>query len=138
MPHRRCAFGVALVALLLSATACTSKGNESESTGGDVALFDSTVVHRIEVSFDNDDYDAMIKAYTDNGTKEWMEATVTIDGTTYQRAGMRLKGNSSLGGLRGGFGGARQPQGRTQNGSTTRHPYRPRIQRLRAAAKRPM
>ena len=28
--------------------------------------------------------------------KEWIEATVTIDGEVVERAGLRLKGNSSL------------------------------------------
>jgi spore coat protein CotH len=30
------------------------------------------------------------------GDKEWISATVTIDGTTFENAGLRLKGNSSL------------------------------------------
>ena len=44
----------------------------------------------------------MLDAYTSTGDKEWIEATVTIDGETYERAGIRLKGNSSLRGLLGG------------------------------------
>ena len=41
----------------------------------------------------------MIATYQETDEKEWIEATVTIDGTTYERVGMRLKGNSSLRGV---------------------------------------
>jgi spore coat protein CotH len=84
------------------AAAATSLG----AVGG---VLDSSVVHEITVEFDPDDYDAMIAAYTSTGEKETIEATVTIDGETFERVGMRLKGNSSLrgllGGNRGGGGG---------------------------------
>jgi spore coat protein CotH len=120
---------VPLVALVVGvATACGSGDDATESaadpTTGDTtsdievtdttadgdevpALFDSSVVHDIEVSFDQADYDAMIATFTDTGDKEWIEATVTIDGVTYEQVGLRLKGNSSLAGLGGGFGGPR-------------------------------
>ncbi|MET0908860.1 MAG: CotH kinase family protein, partial [Ilumatobacteraceae bacterium] len=48
----------------------------------------------------------------DTGDKEWIEATVTIDGTTFERVGLRLKGNSSLAGL-GGAGAIGGVPGRT-------------------------
>ncbi len=60
------------------------------------SLFDSTVVHDISVDFDQDDYDEMIVTYETTGEKDWIEATVTIDGTTFEDVGVRLKGNSSL------------------------------------------
>lgn len=63
-------------------------------------LFDSSVVHEIAVLFAQEDYEAMIEAYSGSGDKEWIEATVTIDGRTYRNVGMRLKGNSSIMGLR--------------------------------------
>lgn len=34
--------------------------------------------------------------YFSEGSKEWIEATVTLDGTSYPRTGLRLKGNSTL------------------------------------------
>jgi spore coat protein CotH len=43
----------------------------------------------------------MIDTYAATGDKEWIEATVTIDGATYEQVGLRLKGNSSLRGLGG-------------------------------------
>ena len=81
-----------------AADASNASGTSLSSTGGCVtsALFDSSSVHSIAVEFDVDNYAAMIAAYTAAGDKEWIEATVTIDGETYERVGLRLKGNSSL------------------------------------------
>ncbi len=59
-------------------------------------LFDSSVVHAISVNFETDAYDEIISAYVSTGDKDWMEVTVTVDGTTFESVGMRLKGNSSL------------------------------------------
>ncbi|MFW2382956.1 MAG: CotH kinase family protein [Acidimicrobiales bacterium] len=73
-----------------------SAGIDSNST---VALFDSAVVHDIEIEYDQDAYDAMIETYETTGEKDWIEATITIDGTTIENVGLRLKGNSSLFGL---------------------------------------
>ncbi len=73
-----------------------------------VALFDADAVHDIELTFDQSDYDAMIETLASTGEKEWIEVTVTIDGVTYENAGARLKGNSSLAGLSAtGPGGGR-------------------------------
>ena len=70
-----------------------------------VALWDHTLVHDLVLEFDQADYDAAIQAYVGSEDKVWIEATVTIDGATYQQAGIRLKGNSSLFGLRNQAGG---------------------------------
>jgi spore coat protein CotH len=75
-----------------------------DDVAGDVALFDRSLVHELEVEFDRRDYDRMIRRFTDGDAKEWVEADATIDGTPVDSVGLRLKGNSSLGGLRGGFG----------------------------------
>lgn len=69
------------------------------------APFDSSVIHDIEVAVDQDVYDEMVANFVATGEKDWIEATVTVDGTTYERVGLRLKGNSSLMGLRRGFPG---------------------------------
>jgi spore coat protein CotH len=78
--------------LALAARAATA-------SGGTVALFDSGVVHDIEIEYDQDAYDSMIETYETTGEKDWIEATITIDGTTIENIGLRLKGNSSLFGL---------------------------------------
>ena len=107
-----------LTAVALLGAACSSGGSSGpassaeEAAGGrtagadNVALYDSGVVHDIAVRFDQAAYDAMVDAYVSSQDKEWIEATITIDGVTLEKVGMRLKGNSSLRGLaRGGAGG---------------------------------
>ncbi|CAA9534078.1 MAG: Spore_coat_protein_CotH [uncultured Thermomicrobiales bacterium] len=68
------------------------------ATGG--TFLDAGMVHDVAVTFEQRDYDAMIETYATSGDKEWITATVAIDGATYPNVGMRLKGNSSLMGLR--------------------------------------
>lgn len=68
-------------------------------------VFDASSVHSISVEFSDADYAAMIETYTSTSEKDWIEATVTIDGVTYEQAGIRLKGNSSLRGITTGGGG---------------------------------
>jgi spore coat protein CotH len=96
-------------------TLVPSTTSVSPANGG---LFDDSVVHDISITFDQADYDAMIQTYKTSGVKDWIKATVTIDGTSYQNVGMRLKGNSSIRGLKdgrtGGPGGnvsASRPEG---------------------------
>jgi spore coat protein CotH len=89
-------------AAAVAATSPASTDAGSAREGGEV--FDSSYVHEITVEFDEDDYDAMIEEFTSSGDKEWIEATVTINGVAYEGAGIRLKGNSSLQSLTGGGG----------------------------------
>jgi spore coat protein CotH len=105
-----------------SSTASTSDSSvdsgveaSTASTDEEATLFDDSVVHDIDVSYDQADYDAMIDTYVETGEKDWIEAKVTIDGVVYEQVGLRLKGNSSLGGLGGrGFpGGGQRPDAGT-------------------------
>lgn len=122
MRRTRSAFTSALVAVALVGAACSSSGSTpapaaGRTAGGDnVALYDNSVVHDIAVTFDQTAYDAMVDTYVSSEDKEWIEATVTIDGVTLEKVGMRLKGNSSLRGL------ARAGGGGTQNGVTRTTP----------------
>lgn len=93
-PLARVGAGLLAVALL-GASAIPASAQDTP------AIFDSSAVHAISVTFDQAAYDAMIAAFQETGDKEWIEATVTIDGVTYADVGMRLKGNSSLMSLRG-------------------------------------
>ncbi len=107
---------VAVTAALV-ASGCASFNGAGESASSDSgvevnsepvasdAVFDSSTVHSISVDLDEADYEAMIDTYLSTEDKEWLEATVTIDGETYEQAGIRLKGNSSLRGLSGAGGG---------------------------------
>ncbi|MGB5185637.1 MAG: CotH kinase family protein, partial [Acidimicrobiia bacterium] len=102
---------VAAIATIISvglvASACGFTADEAAAgdvaapatATADVSVMDPSVVHDITVSFDEDAYDAMIDTYAAAGDKEWIEATVMIDGVTYEQVGLRLKGNSSLRGL---------------------------------------
>jgi spore coat protein CotH len=83
----------------VDSTATTTAASSSPATAG-AELLDSSEVHEISVSFSQTDYDAMIQTYRDSGDKDWIEATMTIDGVAYERVGVRLKGNSSIMGLR--------------------------------------
>lgn len=74
-------------------------------------VFDASYVHEISVSFDQDAYEQLVDTYEETGEKNWIEATVSVDGETYESAGMRLKGNSSLRGLGGGGVGGPGPGG---------------------------
>jgi spore coat protein CotH len=73
---------------------------------GTVDLFDPSVVHTIEVTFDPAEYKAAMEAFTQEGEKEYIEADVVIDGTLVEQVGIRLKGNSTLFGLAGDRPGA--------------------------------
>ena len=119
-PWRTFTAAVALVAVLGAcssssgtSTSAAGGGTDTQSAGSGASavkagsLYDSSIVHDIEVTFDQAAYNAMVDTYASSRDKDWIEATVTIDGTTIKRVGMRLKGNSSLMGLaaRGGGGG---------------------------------
>ncbi|MBO9569881.1 MAG: CotH kinase family protein [Cellulomonas iranensis] len=109
--HRRRRALRATVAAVLAATlaACSVPATDAASgaSGTSAAasatagadLFDTTTVHSIAVTYDEDDYQAMLDAYAATGDKEWIRATVVIDGQELQDVGLRLKGNSSLRGL---------------------------------------
>jgi spore coat protein CotH len=85
----------------------SASGGATAATAAGSDLFDASLVHDITVSFSQEDYDAMINEYSSSGDKQWIKATVTIDGKTFKDVGMRLKGNSSLMSLR--RGGAAMP-----------------------------
>ncbi|GGN92881.1 hypothetical protein GCM10010112_80530 [Actinoplanes lobatus] len=91
------AFGVAVLAGCGLKSGTTAAASTTATAGS--GLFDATLVHDIDVMFEQSDYDTMIDAFLNDGDKNWIEADVTIDGTTFEKAGLRLKGNSSLKGL---------------------------------------
>ena len=85
-----------------SSASVSSDSADSSST----PFFDDSLVHEVSVHFSDEDYQAMLATYAQTGDKDWISATVTIDGTTLENVGLRLKGNSSLRGLAGGGTGA--------------------------------
>ena len=103
-----------------SATTVTS--TSTGSAGG--TFFDSSQVHEISVTFAQEDYNAMIATYKSSSEKDWIKATITIDGDTYNEVGLRLKGNSSIMGLRNQGGqGARGPGGNVSADSPQTLPW---------------
>jgi spore coat protein CotH len=74
----------------------TAVASGADSALGGVGGLTSDVVHTIDVAIDPDAYADMLATYTATDDKDWVEVTVTIDGQTFEQAGMRLKGNSSL------------------------------------------
>ncbi|WP_107773877.1 CotH kinase family protein [Nocardioides sediminis] len=70
----------------------TAAVDAGEGTG----IWDAGTVHDISLEVDDGAVTSMVETYRESGEKEWIEATATIDGTTYERVGLRLKGNSSL------------------------------------------
>ena len=94
----------------------SASADDRSDDGGD--LFDSSVVHDIDITFDQTEYDAMIATFQSSGAKEWITGTITIDGVTLRDVGLRLKGNSSLMGLRNNNGGRAGGPGGTVSASS--------------------
>lgn len=120
----RRSFGAAVAGAigLAALGACTEDGSTSPA-GGETSrsgeLFDDSTVHDIEFTFTQADYDSAIDAYLTNSEKKWIAATVTIDGTRFDKAGLRLKGNSTLRGLtRSGTSQSADEQARGGPGGT--------------------
>jgi len=91
------------LALALALSGCSgsalSGSASTVSASTETAFYDSSTVHSISVTFDEAEYDAMLQTYAESRDKEWISATVVIDGITYENVGLKLKGNSSLQGL---------------------------------------
>jgi len=87
----------------------------TENITGTVDLFDATVPHTLTVELTDAEYQDMVSAYVNDGAKKWVSADITIDGTSISDVAVRLKGNSTLMGLRGdgppGPGGPGGPPG---------------------------
>lgn len=80
-------------------TAPTSGGSTSTSAAASASTLDATTVHTFALTVDEAALEEMIQTYLDSGDKEWIHASVTIDGTTFDDVGIKLKGNSTLRGI---------------------------------------
>ena len=100
------------------ATATSATGTATSSDAGVEAsgagtttaattLFADGASHQVSIEWDEAAYADMIAAYEADGSKEWIQADITIDGTLVSDIGVRLKGNSTLRSLsgNGGMGG---------------------------------
>ncbi len=76
--------------------ATTGVTSAAEEVAAGTGIWDASTLHAISVEVDEEECAAMIATYEETDEKEWIEATVTVDGEVVERAGLRLKGNSSL------------------------------------------
>ncbi|GAA1031070.1 hypothetical protein GCM10009557_25220 [Virgisporangium ochraceum] len=75
-------------------------GEVTWNVGGSASdLFDPTMAHSVSLRFRDDDYQRLLDSFWTEGEKEWLAADLTIDGVPVPDVGIRLKGNSTLGGL---------------------------------------
>ncbi|MBT2534881.1 CotH kinase family protein [Arthrobacter sp. ISL-69] len=100
-----------------TATAAASAGSGAAAESGaeagagtptaETTLFADGASHEVGIEWDEAAYADMIAAYEADGSKEWIQADITIDGTLVSGIGVRLKGNSTLRSLSGDGDGAR-------------------------------
>lgn len=98
------AFGDVRIRPYITGDTTVTASSVTENITGTVDLFDDSVAHDVSLEFDLVQYNDMISAYETSGDKDWITATVTIDGTVINDVGVRLKGNSTLMSLRGDDG----------------------------------
>lgn len=89
--------------------AYTTHQNTVATTGNvdhenQIAVFDDTIVHSIQILMDEEDYQTMLTTYQQTGEKDYFHADVIIDGIRVSDVGIRLKGNASLRTALGGMG----------------------------------
>ncbi len=77
-----------------SGAGSTASGVSAASSG--TGLFTADRVHEVVLDVDDAAFRTALSTFQESGEKTWLEVTVTLDGTTYERAGLRLKGNSTL------------------------------------------
>lgn len=112
-------FGDARVSPYVTSTSRVEADAITENVQGTVDLYDTSVSHSIQLEYDQTDFTKMMKEFREDGTKDYIEADLTIDGVYLEDVGIRLKGNSTLMSLRGsgqgGPGGGRtMPEGAAQ------------------------
>ncbi|MEV4492329.1 CotH kinase family protein [Micromonospora coxensis] len=74
----------------------TGRDPVSVDVAGTVDLFDAGRAHTFALTFRDADYERMLDEYWKEGEKGYVEADLTVDGTTIPSVGIRLKGNSTL------------------------------------------
>jgi spore coat protein CotH len=98
----------------LSTRSAQARPNEA-TVGGDargtVDVFDTSIVHEISITMPDENRTRMLADFQDESLKTMYRADITIDGALVRNVGIRLKGNASLFGLRGGFPGGGFPGG---------------------------
>ncbi|MFJ3669489.1 CotH kinase family protein [Streptomyces sp. NPDC090106] len=113
-------FGDARISPYVTSDSVVEADVITENVRGSVGLYDTSVAHSVQLDFKQTDFTKMMKEFRDDGTKDYIQADLTIDGVYLENVGIRLKGNSTLMSLRGtgtggGAGGGRTlPEGAAQ------------------------
>ncbi|MER5490622.1 CotH kinase family protein [Streptomyces sp. NPDC002490] len=94
-------FGDARVSPYVTSSSRVEADTITQDVEGTVGLYDATVAHSIQLTYQQTDFDKMMKEFEDEGTKDYIAADLTIDGVHLEDVGIRLKGNSTLMSLRG-------------------------------------
>ncbi|MGW9115049.1 CotH kinase family protein [Streptomyces sp. NPDC055663] len=109
-------FGDARVSPYVTSSSRVEADTITQIVEGTVDLYDASVSHSIQLTYEQTDFDKMMKEFEDEGTKDYLSADLTIDGVHLEDVGIRLKGNSTLSSLRGNGmgmpGGGRNMPGR--------------------------
>ena len=71
----------------------TSVGASSTPAGG---ILDHAILHRVAIDLSAQAHQQLMTAYNADGSKDWVETAVTLDGTGHTSTGVRLKGNSTI------------------------------------------
>ena len=79
-----------------SGTSSTGASAAGASAGRGTGVFAADVIHTVTAAAEASLFTGALATFKSSGTKEWIDVEVTLDGTTFQHVGMRLKGNSSL------------------------------------------
>ncbi|MFE2216051.1 CotH kinase family protein [Streptomyces canus] len=112
-------FGDARISPYVTSSSVVEADAITDDVRGTVDLYDTSVSHSVQLEYDQTEFDKMMKEFREDGTKEYIEADLTIDGVYLEDVGIRLKGNSTLMSLRGSGqgmpgGGRTMPDGAAQ------------------------
>jgi spore coat protein CotH len=118
-------FGDARISPYVTSSSLVEADAITQNVEGTVDLYDTSVSHSIQLEYDQTDFTKMMKEFREDGTKDYIEADLTIDGVYLEDVGIRLKGNSTLSSLRGGGqgrpgGGRTMPEGAEQGAPEAR------------------
>jgi spore coat protein CotH len=90
------AVGASRVAPLVTSDERADVDVVTEDVPGRVELLDASRPHQLSLSFADEDYQRMLEQFSKDGSKEYVQADLVIDGTFVPDVGIRLKGNSTL------------------------------------------
>ncbi|EME16578.1 hypothetical protein G419_19845 [Rhodococcus triatomae BKS 15-14] len=109
-------FGATRIRPQITGDATIIASEITDNISGTVDLFDDSVSHEVSLDITDAEYNDMITTFQKTGEKKWVTADLTIDGTFVNDVSVRLKGNSTLMGVRGdnampGGEGSQPPEG---------------------------